>query len=255
MSVNASKTRHIIPVSGLILVGLLMTVGPADSHGETVIALSTGDAWTHNSDVQYAVPEDTNLTYNDVKWDTEPFEMPPYYGVRVTHWLHRYTDWGLALDFTHAKMISDRGRTVQVVGERDGMPVDNVELLGGTFNQLEFSDGHNLFTLNVMRRWHPLEGRGRFTSPATAVYVGGGLGFAMPHVEVVTADTDTMEYQLAGPAAQLVTGISVPLGKRFSVITEYRFTYAEIDADLKGGGSLTTDAMTHHLNVGIGFGF
>jgi len=255
MSGKSRKTGYFIPVSGLILVGLLMTISPADSYGDTVITLSTGDAWTHNSDVQYAVPDDTNLTYNDVKWDTDAFELPPYYGVRVTHWFHKLPDWGLALDFTHAKMISDRGQSVRVVGERDGVPVDNVEPLGDTFTQLEFSDGHNLFTLNAMRRWHPLEGRGRFTSPKTAIYVGGGVGFAMPHVEVVTAETDTMEYQLAGPAAQFLTGVSVPLGKHFSVITEYRFTYAEIDADLKGGGGLTTDAMTHHLNVGIGFGF
>jgi hypothetical protein len=32
-------------------------------------------------------------------------------------------------------------------------------------------------------------------------------------------------------------------------------TYADRDTDLDGGGSLSTEALTHHLNFGVGFSF
>jgi hypothetical protein len=50
-------------------------------------------------------------------------------------------------------------------------------------------------------------------------------------------------------------GVSVPLGSRFEFLTEYRLTYADLKTDLNGGGKLSTEALTHHLNFDAGFSF
>jgi lipid A oxidase len=247
MRKKAMFTGNRIRLSGMLAVGVLMTVPVTDAPAETSISLMTGQAWTQDSDVRLQAPGNTDLVYQDVAWETKPFEMPPYYSVRVTHWPDRFPGWGVAVDFTHAKMYSDLEQVVQVTGRRAGTPVNGAERLGDTFNTLEFTDGHNLFTLNALRRWR--------ASEQVQLYLGAGAGVAVPHVEVGTVASLTKEYQLAGPAAQFMAGANFPIGKRFALITEYRLTWADLDTELNGGGSLTTEAWTHHLNFGIGFSF
>jgi lipid A oxidase len=170
----------------------------------------------------------SELTFHAVSWNTKPFEMPPYYGARVTHWLDRSPEWGLAFDFTHAKMYSELNDQVYVTGRRSGSPVNGSERLGDTFSTLEFTDGNNLFTLNAMHRWHPFRNDRFSRFRDTSLYAGAGV--AMPHVEVVAASTRTIEFQFAGPVAQGMLGVSIPINKRFVFLTEYRLTYADIDA-------------------------
>ncbi len=220
---------------------------------ESMISLSTGTAYTYDSDVTYSFPNQTDLRFEDVKWDTKPLDAPPYWTARYTYWLNSSPEWGWALDFTHAKMISDPDKQVRVSGTRQGLPVNGTEAVGATFDTLEFSDGHNLFTINGMRRWQLQPEDTASKLAGSAFYLGAGVGIAVPHAEVVTADTNTMGYQYAGPAVQGIAGFSFPLSKRFVLLTEYRLTYADMEVDLDGGGSLSTDALTHHLNIGIGF--
>lgn len=242
-------------MAGLVAVGLAMALCAERADAETTASLLIGSAWTADSDVEYRPGAGTQLDFRDVAWETDPFGTPPYYALRLTRWLERAPGWGLAFDFTHAKMISEADRLVRVTGERDGVAVDGFERVGDTFRELEFSDGHNLFTLNGLRRWRPFATDTGSTLRNSSVYVGGGVGIAVPHVEVNTLVADVFEYQYAGPAAQLMTGAGIPLGDRFSLQFEYRLTWAELDTDLGGGRSLSTDALTHHVNFGIGFDF
>ena len=39
-------------------------------------------------------------------------------------------------------------------------------------------------------------------------YVGGGLGLAIPHVEVTNRTSETFGYQVTGPAATWIAGAS-----------------------------------------------
>ena len=242
---NIGKDNSIFGLTGIYSLCLVAIVCFNNAFAETTISLLSGQAWTYNSNVHLRQPGDTDLTFNDVSWDTNPFEMPPYYAIRVTRWLDSSPDWGVAVDFNHAKMYSDPEQLVQVSGLQSGSPVNGSVRLGDAFSTLEFTDGHNLLTINALRRWQ--------LSERIHPYLGGGLGVAIPHVEVGTMDGLTYEYQLAGPAAQWIAGIYFPLGERFSFITEYRLSWAALDAKLTNGGSLSTEALTHHLNLGIGF--
>lgn len=253
---SAHRTLHShLTTAGSVFLALLLSMAAGPVLGESLISVTTGSAWTHSSDVRYIEPGGTDLRFHEVEWDTKPFELPPYYGIRFTHWPDRYPNWGAAFDFTHAKMIADRDRIVAVSGNRHGNAISDAALLSETFDELEFSDGHNLVTLNLMHRWRLSPSIGQLTLDDTQLFVGGGAGVAIPHVEVGTADSLTREFQIAGPALQLAAGANLRLTDRWRLIAEYRLTYADIDAELSSGGRLTTDALTHHLNIGIGFGF
>ncbi|MCR8550743.1 outer membrane beta-barrel protein [Salipiger sp. P9] len=165
-----------------------------------------------------------------IGWEGKSFEMPPYYGIRGTWW--RSETFGLALELTHTKVYA---------------PDDERKKLG--FDRMEFTDGHNILTVNAMKRWPEYWG-------SATPYVGAGLGIAVPHVDVeTTAGDKTYGYQLTGPAVKLLAGLSYPINDRFSVFGEYQFTYSSNEADLEGGGSLKTDIKTNALNFGVSLKF
>ncbi|MWD29612.1 outer membrane beta-barrel protein [Aquicoccus sp. SCR17] len=165
-----------------------------------------------------------------IGWEGRSFEMPPYYGLRGTWW--RDDTLGYALEYTHAKVYAPDGEKAAI-----------------GFDRMELTDGLNLLTFNVMRRWPNQWGK-------LTPYVGGGLGVAFPHVDVTSAGGErTFGYQLTGPAARLIAGASYEISDRFSVFGEYQFTASQNNADLEGGGSMETRIFTNALNVGVGFSF
>lgn len=134
MVIGLALRKKVINTLGLLVVGLLTALYAGRLPADTTASLLIGTAWTADSDVRYSPNDATNLTYEGVSWDTDPFGTPPYYAFRLTHWLDRVPHWGMAFDFTHAKMISDANRIVRVVGYRDGARINDVERadVGGT---------------------------------------------------------------------------------------------------------------------------
>jgi len=116
------------------------------------------------------------------------------------------------------------------------------------FQILEFTDGLNILTVNVARRWRS---DGRRWMP----YLSGGLGVAVPHVEVETIGGKTIEYQLTGPAARWTAGVAYFVNQKWSLFAEYGGTYSWNKADLDNGGSLETNILTNAVNLGVGYSF
>jgi lipid A oxidase len=158
-----------------------------------------------------------------VNWNSEPFVIPPYYGLRAKWWSEGRLGFGL--DFFHAKAFAD-----------------DPAALG--FDELNFSHGLNVLTADL---WYRLPPVGRVTP-----YLGAGLGVVVPHVEVrPTGGTPTANYQIAGPAATVVLGGALPVSRNWSVFTEYKATYSQIRARLDTGAPLDTNIFTDALNVGV----
>lgn len=164
-----------------------------------------------------------------IGWDGKSFAAPPYYGLRATWW--RPNDIGFGVEFTHDKVYAD--------------PAD----MPTGFSRLEFTDGHNIITANVSKRWS------RRWADSFKPYVSGGVGIAMPHVDVTEGGNRTFGYQVTGPAVRLTAGVKYEITDRWSVFGEYQFTWSDNKADLAGGGSLNTTILTNALNVGVGFSF
>lgn len=174
-----------------------------------------------------ALPAGTRFR-ETIGWEGRPFSMPIYYGARVTWW--RENNLGFGAELTHAKAYAPKSE----------MPEG--------FSRLEYSDGHNILTVNMMKRW-PNQW-GDFTP-----YAGGGIGIAVPHVDVKAGGSRTFEYQLTGPAMRLTAGVGYALTDTWGLFGEYQFTASQNDADLDGGGKMKARLITNALNLGVSFRF
>ena len=228
--------------AAIVLLGVAL-FGPGPVRAEGVIGFYLGNATTADGDVELTRFGPTRLVFHDVAWEGESFRSPPYYGLRYTHWFRRSPLWGVSVDFTHAKMYAELDEIVRVDGIRDDDPVSGEERLGDTFAVLSFSHGHNLLLVNAHRRWR----RSRRVHP----YVGAGAGIALPRVEVAVQGSVTDEYQYAGLAAQALGGASVRITRRVAPFVELKLSYADIDAELSGGGRLFVQPWTGHAIFGL----
>lgn len=205
--------------------GLL--VAPALASAEVQLSFYGGAQSAPDSDISIRDPLIGNDDFSQA-WEGRPFDAPPYYGIRATKW--RTPTFGVGVDFTHSKVYPD------------GSLPDGYEVL-------EFTDGLNTLTINAYRRWNNAIG-------GVTPYVGGGIGIALPHVELTYEDTEkTFGYQLTGPAATWIAGASMPLNGNWSVFGEYKGTFSSNTADLETGGTLETDIFTNAVNVGVSFDF
>ncbi len=208
---------------------------------------------TLDGDVRLARPGGTDLAFAGVSWADESFVSSIYYGYRVTYWLPGEPNWGLVLDFTHAKMYADLSETVPVCGTRDGTPVSGGEPLSDTFQGLSFSHSHNWLSFNAFYRWFPKGARDSTFAGRLQPYGGLGIGVPVPHVEVTIEGSATDEYQLAGPATQLLAGLNADIINRLGLSLEYKLSYARLNGDLTGGGTIEVRPWTNQFVFGATF--
>ncbi|MEL6967126.1 MAG: outer membrane beta-barrel protein [Pseudomonadota bacterium] len=206
--------------------GIALTAAPAQA--EMSISFYGGANFSPHSVVDYDFNNGTSGS-TTVGWDGASFEMPPYYGVRGTYWFSSMPSVGVAVDFTHAKV------------KANPMPAD--------FTTLEFTDGINFLTLNAMYRYQ--------NDTGWTPYVGAGLGLSIPHVEVdgPTLATPTLNYQVTGLAAQAMVGLDYKFTDNWSAFVEGKMTYGVVDAELEGGGSLSTNIISNQIILGITYKF
>lgn len=165
-----------------------------------------------------------------IGWEGKSFAPPPYYGVRAIWW--RESGIGFGAELTHDKAYAP-----------------DAEMAANQFDRLEFTDGHNIITVNVAKRWQNLWG-------AYTPFVGAGIGLAVPHVDIKPTGGDrTFGYQITGPAMRLGAGVSRQITETWSVFAEYEFTASDNKAKLDDGGTIETTLVTNAINVGFGYKF
>ncbi len=202
---------------------LMATLGAASTaKAEMQLSFYTGAQSAPHSNI-----DDSVLGEGRVRWLGKSFEGSPYYGIRATWW--KSEKWGFGVEMNHAKVYAE-----------------NKAALG--YDTLEFTHGLNLITANVFRRF---PNAGRFTP-----YVGGGLGIAVPHVQIQRFnEIKTFGYQLTGPAVILVIGTSYELNNKWALFAEYKGSYSSNKAKVDAGGTLTTNIITNALDLGISYSF
>lgn len=242
-------------------------VAPAVRAGEFVASVYGGKAWTANTDVTLHQPGGTDLRFEKVRWDDQSFEVPYYWGARLTWWANgRWSDskwstsgwsegdadWGVALDFTHAKATANLDQNVHVTGTRGGTPVNADERLGNTFAPLTFTHGLNTLIATALYRW-PSWRTDAFGE--IRPYAGAGYGVAWPHVEIGVGGQSVFEYRFTGAAYQGLAGLDFKVFERVSVFVEYKVSQADIRADIPGGSTVRLRPWTHHALLGAAYRF
>jgi lipid A oxidase len=214
-----------MPAAKLVFMFTLMlglAVVPHTARAEMELSVYGGPQTTHPSWIR-----SPTLGDDRVKWNSEPFVIPPYYGLRAKWWSGKR--FGFGLDFVHHKAFA----------------ADPAKY---GYTELNFSHGLNVLTADL---WYRADPFGKVTP-----YVGAGIGVVVPHVEVQPIGLEpTANYQIAGPAVTVVMGASMPLKGNWSVFTEYKATYSEIRARLDTGDRLNTDIFTDAVNLGLSLRF
>ena len=221
------KRSRILRSKLLVIFAVLI---PVESSAGNVISVYSG--------VQSAMPsqvlgtDDLGAPFDfNADWLGRSLAMPPYYGVRAMRWSEN-SPWGFGLEFTHTKVYAS-----------------DATLASGGFPMLEFTNGLNILTFNALRKFEAI---GQLQP-----YLGAGIGISIPHVEVQTrvGGPVTFEYQFGGPAIRALAGVEYELSDNWSLFGEFNATYSSNDAELTGGGTLSTDVVTQALNLGASFRF
>ena len=214
------------------------------------IGVYGGGNSTPMADVFLKQPNGTDMVLKDVPWAGEPFEDPPFYGVRGIYWLPAMPRLGAMIDFAHAKSISLRQAEVEQTGTLDGEPVPARGKVGDTFTKLEYSHGLNFLTLNAIYRfggWHQ-----RFLP-----YIGAGAGLVIPHTEIARTNVArqdwTYRYEVTGPGFQGFAGLEMRLfaSRRYALFGEYKAGYAINSTELLEGGTVSNNLWAHQAILGV----
>lgn len=214
-------------MSRALALSALLILAPFAASAEIELSFYGGAQSAQPSDVSVRDSVIGNDDFN-IDWEGKSASAPVYYGIRATRW--QSESFGYGLDFSHNKIYPKDGQ------------------LPAGYDVLEFTDGLNTLTINAYRRWN-----GAFGD--VTPYVGGGIGVAIPHVEVRNGASETFGYQVTGPAAMWVAGATYPINDTWSIFGEYKGTYTSNKADLDTGGTIETDVFTNALNMGVSFNF
>jgi lipid A oxidase len=237
---------------GLIAASLLDPASAA--RAEFDLSVFTGVALTQDADLDLQQSGGTDLTFHDVSYEGRDFEVPPYYGARLLWFPSQASHWGFGAEFFHIKIYAQTGDTVHVTGQRNGVGVDENERIDNTIQSFSISHGLNFALGDIVYRWFPGQ-RGEDFLGHLQPYAGLGLGAAIPHVESKIYGTFHEEYQLRGPGVQALAGINIDLTRRWGLLFEYKFTYANLGSLDVPNGSIEFTPLTHHLVAGITFSF
>lgn len=219
---------------------LMLTAAPAAAELELSLYLGIQSAYSDTDSVR--LPGAAAPVNRDINWKVKPFDNPLYYGGRATWWTQ--SNLGFGIEGTHAKAIAE--------------PADRAAL---GVDKLEFTDGHNIITANVMKRWP-----GAFQkTPKFTPYVGAGVGVAIPHVDikVTGAASRTFDFEATGPALRGIAGMKYAINDKWALFGEYQITWSDNDATIdpdsavpgQTAGKLKTELVTHAINVGVSYSF
>lgn len=225
-------TRSLL-AAPLALLGLA-----APAAAELELSLYLGVQSVQEDDISGTLPGGVPVN-RKVDWKGKPLDAPLYYGGRAIWWTAN--NIGFGIEGTHTKAYMSNG-------DRAALGLDRFEL----------SDGHNIITANVMKRWP-----GAFVShPSFTPYVGGGVGVAIPHVDaqVTGASNRTYDYETTGLALRGIAGMKYNINEKWALFGEYQFTWSDNDITVDGdpgvsNGKIKADILTHAVNVGISYSF
>lgn len=220
-----------------ILIALAVFATPAAAEFE--LSLYLGTQSVADSNASGFLPGGGGAFDQTIDWEGNPFDAPIYYGGRGMWWTANNVGFGF--EGTHTKAIAPDAQAASI-----------------GLGRFELSDGHNIFTFNVMKRWPGAFIGGNFTP-----YIGGGIGIAVPHVDAIVLGpaNRTFGFEATGPAIRGIAGIKYNFNEKWAIFTEYQFTYSDNDITIDPvtagqiSGELNTELLTHAINVGISYSF
>jgi opacity protein-like surface antigen len=222
--------------------------------GGWAIAAYLGAAHTLASAVTLSQPAlATNLTFDQVRFDSRSFEPPLYYGARGGYFLPGRLSLGIETEFVHLKVFSETEQDVRAAGVHLGDAIDREVRLSEIVQQYSISHGMNLLLVNIAvrramglaadRRNRRLDLTGRL-----------GVGPTLPHTESTIDGRHQEQYEAGRLGWQVGGGAELELWHEVYLLCEYKFTRTNQRGKVDSG---TADALlrTHHVVFGVSHHF
>lgn len=105
----------------------------------------------------------------------------PQFVFRIGYFFNNKKDFGVEINYDHAKYVVDDGQRVHVKGYINGQNVDKDTTLQSNFLHFEHTDGANFWIFNFIKRWKLYEPSKKFN---VGYIVKAGPGFVYPRTDV-----------------------------------------------------------------------
>lgn len=181
----------------------------------------------------------------------------PQFVFRVGYYFNNKKDFGIELNYDHAKYVVNDYQTVRVKGTFNGNYVDKDTIMDPTnFLHFEHTDGANFWMLNFLKRWKLYEPSKNFN---VGFVVKPGAGIVYPRTDVTMMGTRlNNKWHPAGWIAGLESGIRVEFLKHGVFEFMGKGSYADYRNVLvlgKGNGKANHHFFTGQLTMTLGASF
>jgi hypothetical protein len=178
----------------------------------------------------------------------------PQFVFRVGYYFNNKKDFGIELNYDHAKYVVNNYQTVRVKGTFNGNYVDKDTIMDPkNFLHFEHTDGANFWMINFLKRWKLYEPSKNFNL-GFVVKPGGGIVY--PRTDVTMMGTRlNNKWHIAGWIVGLESGFRVEFLKNgvFEFMGKGSFAdYTNVLVLGKGNGKANHHFFTGQLTMTIG---
>ena len=181
----------------------------------------------------------------------------PQFVARVGYYFNNKKDFGVEINYDHAKYVVDNYQKVHIKGNFNGDYIDKDTILDpDNLLHFEHTDGANFWMFNFIKRWKLYEPSKLFN---VGYIVKPGAGFVYPRTDVKMLGTRlNNKWHMAGWIVGLETGFRVEFLKYGLLEFTGKGSYADYTNVLvlgKGNGKANHHFFTGQLTLTIGATF
>jgi hypothetical protein len=205
--------------------------------------------------------------YNAVAHDKPDFDQLydvinitiPQFNGRIGYYFNNRKDWGIEMNYDHAKYVVTDGQTVHIKGNILGTYVDKDTTLMRDEFHFEHTDGANFWMLNAIKRWKIFTSKNEKHN--IGLVVKPGIGVVVPRTDVtIFRERLNNNWKIAGAIAGVETGVRAELWKHLVIELTGKATYADYINCLvhgKGHGNVqhSFGALQGIFTMGYQFGW
>jgi opacity protein-like surface antigen len=228
-----------------VITGLCWLISVSSAAADWAISGFLGAVQTRPNTLTVQLPNaGTQLTLDSVRYRSQSFESPQYYGVRVTGYLGPH--FGLEGEWIHPKAYARTEEVVHASGTVAGSPLNADVRLDSLVHRFSISHGLNYLLMNAVVR-HPLDKSER---PRGWLTARAGAGLTIPHGESDIGGLRQEQYEIGSVGFHFAAGGELKISRIVYVMAEYKFTTTDESVSVAGG---TVDGRfsSHHIAFGI----
>jgi hypothetical protein len=163
----------------------------------------------------------------------------PQYNYRMGYYFNNHKDWGIEINFDHAKYVVVDWQTVHIKGTILGQAVDKDTLLNPAYFHFEHTDGANFLMVNGLKRWKFVTSKN--SKHNLGAILKAGAGIVIPRTDVtIFGDRLNNNWHIAGVIVGVETGLRAELWKHWVMEFTGKLAYADYMnclVHIKGNGS------------------